>query len=101
MLRSADASVRWTIGIGYANNKLCHSGFVDKGTSWATATFGWMQERSGILTPVPSDPLGSEPQKRRRISTHSLFPSSDSDIFSSSTSLTTAGIDKLRYNWRT
>src|SRR6266566_4256050 len=35
------------------------------------------------------------------MSTHSLFPGSDSDISSFSTSSTTAGIDKRRYNWRT
>src|SRR5260370_32583368 len=32
------------------------------------------------------------------MSTHLLFPGSDSDISSSSTSLTAAGIDKRRYN---
>ena len=36
-----------------------------------------------------------------KIGTHSFFPVSDSDLSSSSTSLTAAGIDKRRYNWRT
>ena len=47
-------------------------------------------------------PLNKRKEKTHgsgRMSTHSLL-SSDSDLSSSSTSLTAAGIDKRRYNWR-
>jgi hypothetical protein len=68
----------------------------DRQTLWAGPRY-----QSGCLFSYRCGPLNKRKERTHgsgRMSTHLLFPGSDSDISSSSTSLTAAGIDKRRYN---